>query len=88
VSPSRRPLRSGGGRDCASGPGERVEEGIPLGADIDSAATRERLPQKAAVLAQGLGVALAELEKRFVEPSMSGKRNVTVPLGRSAMGSS
>ena len=53
-----------------------------------AAALRERRAEKPAMIRQNVGVTVAELLKQRVDPSMSVKRKVTVPAGRSVIGRS
>ena len=54
-------LRLLGRRQRVRGAGEDDEEGVALGVDLDPAVAFERLAEDAAVLAQDVGIALAEL---------------------------
>ena len=60
---------------------EREEERVALRVDLDPVTLRERLAHQPAVVGEDGVVALAELLQQPVEPSMSLKTNVTVPLG-------
>ena len=64
--------------------GERDEECVALRVDLDAAVGCECLPEQPAVLRERLGVPVGpERVSSRVEPSMSVKRKVTVPVGNS-----
>ena len=80
----KRLLRGGGGGDRVRGSGERDEEGVALRVDLDAAVAVDRLADDAVVLGQRRRRSRrpARASSR-VEPSMSVKRKVTVPVGSS-----
>jgi len=82
----QRRLRVSRGGERVSCPCERDEERVALRVDLDAGVEREGGPQPLAVIRQGRRVALrAESVEQLRRPTMSVKRNVTVPAGRSGM---
>jgi hypothetical protein len=76
-------LPRGGDRLPRRGKGD--EERVPLRVDLDPAVAAERVAQDPAMLRQRAGIGAAELGEQPRRASTSVKRNVTVPLGSSAM---
>jgi hypothetical protein len=72
-------------RDRISGPPESGEERVTLRVDFPSATRLEALAQDALMLREDRVVARAELARSRVEPSISVKRKVMVPVGSSAI---
>ena len=72
-------------RDGVGGALEGDEEGIALSIDLAAAMGIEDFAQETAVLRAEVAVRRAVLRDSSVEPSISLKRKVTVPLGSSTM---
>ena len=85
-----RPSSSCASRGRLERPGrrrERDEERVALRVDLDAAVPRERLAQNPPVLGERARVPSGPSScSSRVDPSMSVKRNVTVPVGSSATG--
>ena len=77
-----RALRLDGRGDRVAGAWKREEEGIALRVDLDAAVLREVLAHQPPVVGDDTVVAVPECLSSAVEPSMSLKTNVTVPLGK------
>ena len=71
--------------DGARRAGEHGEEGVAVGADLDPAAVGDGTPDDRRVPVQDRRVPVAERLEEAGRASMSVKRNVTVPVGRSVM---
>jgi hypothetical protein len=73
------------GRQCIGRTREGDEERVPLGVDLDPAVPLERVAKRARrCSARASAYASPSSCSRRVDPSMSVKRKVTVPAGRSA----
>ena len=79
----KRALRVGGGRDRVGRARKRDEERVALRVDLDPVVPPPGLPQRTAVLGEHVGVPSPSSWSSRVDPSMSVKRNVTVPVGSS-----
>jgi hypothetical protein len=80
------PLRRDGGRQCIPGPRKRREHGIPLGVHHVALGVLDGGAEQAVVSCEDVRVAHTNCCRRRVDPSMSVKRKVTVPVGRVGKG--
>ena len=75
-------MRVRGRRNRRARGAEDDEEGVALGADLAAAGSFDGRADAAAVLVEDAFVPRPRAASSRVEPSMSVKRNVTVPVGR------